>query len=119
MRNRTLHREDEKMETSLLNQATIIGDKNLHSKSRIKQTKEAISELQNGTFTLLDGELGQTYMIKEINTDDDEMNAFLFRLGCYEGEPVTIISKKRKSCTIVIKNGRYNIDAQIAKAIII
>ena len=46
--------------------------------------------------TLLNAEPGVTYTIKEINTDDDEMNSFLFRLDCYEGEPITLISKKRK-----------------------
>ena len=72
-----------------------------------------------GSMTLLDAEPGQTYIIKEINTDDDEMNSFLFRLGCYQGEPVTLISKKKKSCIVVIKDGRYNLDKMLSEAIII
>ena len=72
-----------------------------------------------GNMTLLDAEPGQTYIIKEINTDDDEMNSFLFRLGCYPGEPVTLVSKKRKSCIVVIKDGRYNLDKQLSEAIVI
>ncbi len=72
-----------------------------------------------GIMTLLDAEPGQTYIIKEINTDDDEMNSFLFRLGCYPGEPITLISKKRKSCIVVIKDGRYNLDKLLSEAIII
>jgi ferrous iron transport protein A len=46
-------------------------------------------------MNLLEGEIGKTYIIKDIITDDDEMNAFLFRLGCYSGEPITIVSKGR------------------------
>ena len=72
-----------------------------------------------GIMTLLDAEPGQTYIIKEINTDDDEMNSFLFRLGCYQGEPITLISKKKKSCIVVIKDGRYNLDKLLSEAIII
>lgn len=69
--------------------------------------------------TLLSAEPGKTYIIKEINTDDDEMNSFLFRLGCYVGEPITLISKKKKSCIVVIKDGRYNLDNLLSEAIII
>ena len=69
--------------------------------------------------TLINAEPGQTYIIKEINTDDDDMNAFLFRLGCYQGEPITLISKKKKSCIVVIKDGRYNLDQMLSEAIII
>ena len=68
-------------------------------------------------MTLLEGDPGETYTIRGINTDDEDMNAFLFRLGCYSGEPITLISKKRKSCVVVIKDGRYNIDNQLAAAV--
>ena len=76
-------------------------------------------EAATDNMTLLDAEPGRTYVIKEINTDDDEMNSFLFRLGCYPGEPITLISKKRKSCIVVIKDGRYNLDQMLSEAIII
>ena len=69
--------------------------------------------------TLLQGEPGQTYTIKAIDTEDEEMNAFLFRLGCYSGEPITLISRKKKSCIVVIKDGRYNLDQQLAEAVLI
>lgn len=69
--------------------------------------------------TLMDAEPGKTYIIKEINTDDDDMNAFLFRLGCYAGEPITLISKKKKSCIVVIKDGRYNLDVLLSEAIVV
>lgn len=62
---------------------------------------------------------GVEYIIKEINTDDEELNAFLFSLGCYSGEPITVISHRKGGCTVSIKDGRYNIDTELAKAIVI
>ena len=70
-------------------------------------------------MTLLEANTEQEYIIKEIYTDDEEMNAFLFRLGCYSGEPITIVSKKKKSCIVVIKDVRYTLDNQLAEAIIV
>jgi ferrous iron transport protein A len=80
---------------------------------------EASYAASAGSRTLMDAEPGQTYIIREINTDDDEMNSFLFRLGCYQGEPITLISKKKKSCVAVIKDGRYNLDQLLSEAVII
>ena len=71
-----------------------------------------------GERTLLEVEPG-TYVIKRIDTEDEEMNGFLFRLGCYSGEPITVISKKKKACIVVIKDGRYSLDAQLASAIVV
>ena len=62
---------------------------------------------------------GKEYLIQRIETDDAELNAFLFSLGCYSGEPITVISRRRGGCTVSIKDGRYNIDNQLAEAIII
>ncbi|MEE1043446.1 MAG: FeoA family protein [Clostridia bacterium] len=59
------------------------------------------------------------YTIKEINTEDEELNAFLFSLGCYTGEKITVISHLKGGCIVSIKDGRYNIDNQLAEAIII
>ena len=59
------------------------------------------------------------YVIKQIETEDDELNAFLFSLGCYAGEPITVISRLKGSCIVSIKDGRYNIDNQLASAIIV
>ncbi len=70
-------------------------------------------------MNLLEAETGKTYTVSEINTDDDEMTAFLFRLGCYAGEPVTLISKKRKGCVVAIKDGRYSFDNQLAAAVLV
>ena len=62
---------------------------------------------------------GQEYIISRIDTDDEELDAFLFSLGCYSGEPITVISRRRSGCTVAIKDGRYNIDNQLAAAIIV
>lgn len=59
------------------------------------------------------------YIIKEIATDDEELNSFLFSLGCYSGEPITVISHLKGGCTISLKDGRYNIDNDLAEAILI
>ncbi len=64
-------------------------------------------------------EEGKEYIIKSINTDDEELNAFLFSLGCYSGEPITVISHLKGGCVVAIKDARYNIDKQLAEAIIV
>ena len=62
---------------------------------------------------------GKEYIIQRIETDDEELNTFLFSLGCYSGEPVTVVSRRRSSCIVSVKDGRYCIDSQLAKAIIV
>lgn len=62
---------------------------------------------------------GKEYLIDRIETDDEEMDAFLFSLGCYSGEPITVISHLKGGCVVSIKDGRYNIDNQLAEAIIV
>ena len=64
-------------------------------------------------------EEGKEYIIQQIDTDDEELDAFLFSLGCYSGEPITVISHLKGGCVVSIKDGRYNIDKQLAQAIII
>ena len=61
--------------------------------------------------------VGKEYLISSIDTNDVELNAFLFSLGCYIGQPITVISRLRSSCVVAIKEGRYNIDINLAKAI--
>ena len=68
-------------------------------------------------MTLYEARLGQEYLVRNIGTEDEELNAFLFSLGCYSGEPVTVVSRRRGTCVISIKDGRYCIDNQLAKAI--
>lgn len=62
---------------------------------------------------------GKEYIIQRIETDDEDLNAFLFSLGCYSGEPITVVAHRKNSCTVSIKDGRYNIDDQLASAIIV
>lgn len=62
---------------------------------------------------------GKEYIIQQIATDDEELNAFLFSLGCYSGEPITVVSRKNNNCVVSIKDGRYNIDNQLASAILV
>ena len=64
-------------------------------------------------------EEGKEYIIQRIETDDEELDAFLFSLGCYAGEPITVVSRRKGGCTVSIKDGRYNIDNQLAEAIIL
>ena len=70
-------------------------------------------------MTLLNAEESKEYIIRQIETDDEEMDSFLFSLGCYSGEPITVVSRKRGSCVVSIKDARYTIDNQLAVAIIV
>ena len=70
-------------------------------------------------MNLKDAKEGIEYIIKSIETNDEELDAFLFSLGCYSGEPITVITHRKSGCTVSIKDGRYNIDNQLAEAIII
>ena len=64
-------------------------------------------------------EEGKQYTIARIETEDPELDSFLFSLGCYSGEPITVISRRRLSCTIAVKDGRYSIDNQLSAALVI
>ena len=70
-------------------------------------------------MNLTKAEAGKEYIIQHIDTDDDELNAFLFSLGCYSGEPITVVAHRKDSCTVSIKDGRYTIDTQLAEAIVV
>ncbi len=70
-------------------------------------------------MTLAEAKVGEEYIIKEIVTEDEELDAFLFTLGCYSGEPVTVVSRLKSTCVISIKDGRYSIDRNLASAITI
>lgn len=70
-------------------------------------------------MTLAQAQEGIEYIIQRIETDDEELDTFLFSLGCYSGEPITVVARRKNNCTVSIKDGRYNIDAQLAQAIII
>jgi ferrous iron transport protein A len=68
-------------------------------------------------MNLHNAQLGKRYIIQSIETGDEELNAFLFSLGCYRGEPITVVSRRRGSCTVSIKDGRYTMDSQLAQTI--
>ncbi len=70
-------------------------------------------------MTLADADEGKEYIIRDIETEDEELKNFLFTLGCYSGEPVTVVSRKKSGMTVSIKDGRYTIDSQLADAIAI
>ncbi len=68
-------------------------------------------------MNLSEAKEGEEYIIKGISTDDEELNAFLFSLGCYSGEAITVIAHRKGGCVVSIKDGRYNIDTDLAQAI--
>ena len=68
-------------------------------------------------MNLWEAKEGEEYIIKEIVTDDEELNAFLFSLGCYSGEPITVIARRNGGCVVSVKDGRYNMDTDLAQAI--
>ena len=70
-------------------------------------------------MNLKDAVIGEEYIIKDIVTEDEELNAFLFSLGCYSGEPITVISHLKGGCVVSIKDARYNMDNDLASAIAI
>lgn len=68
-------------------------------------------------MNLTDAVVGQEYIIRNIVTNDEELDSFLFSLGCYSGEPITVIARRKGGLTVSIKDGRYNVDNQLAAAI--
>lgn len=68
-------------------------------------------------MTLKDAVEGTEYIIRNVNTNDEELNAFLFSLGCYSGEPISVVSRKKSGLVVSIKDGRYNIDSLLSDAI--
>ena len=70
-------------------------------------------------MTLREAEEGKEYIIRRIETDDEELDSFLFSLGCYSGEAITVVRRRRSGCVVAIKDARYNIDNQLAEAIVI
>lgn len=68
-------------------------------------------------MNLSEAKEGEEYIVKDILTEDEELNSFLFSLGCYSGEPITVIAHRKGGCVVSIKDGRYNIDTDLAQAI--
>ena len=70
-------------------------------------------------MSLITAQLGREYTVKAVQTGDEELNGFLFSLGCYSGEPITVIARRWGGCTVSIKDGRYHMDRQLAEAILV
>ena len=70
-------------------------------------------------MSVWDAELLREYTVRDVVSEDAELNSFLFSLGCYSGEPITVISRKKKTCIVSIKDGRYTMDAELAQAILL
>ena len=70
-------------------------------------------------MSLLAAKDGVEYTINNIVTEDEEMDAFLFSLGCYSGEPITVVRRVKGGCVVSIKDGRYTIDNLLAEAIVV
>lgn len=70
-------------------------------------------------MNLTEVNVGEEYIVKDIKADDEELIAFLFSLGCYSGEPITVVSRLKGGCVVSIKDGRYNIDNDLAEAILV
>jgi len=70
-------------------------------------------------MNLFEAQEGKEYIVRSIETGDEEMDAFLFSLGCYTGEPITVVSRKKNNCVVSVKDGRYTFDKQLAEVIIL
>ncbi len=70
-------------------------------------------------MTLKEAPEGNEYTIKAINTNDDELNSFLFSLGCYGGETISVISRLKSGSIVAIKGSRYSIDSRLAESILL
>ena len=68
-------------------------------------------------MNLLEAKEGMEYIVKGITTEDEELDAFLFSLGCYSVEPITVVSHRKNGCVVSIKDARYNMDTDLAQAI--
>lgn len=86
---------------------------------RVRTISLRLFRKQVNGMNLTQAREGEEYLIQRIETEDEELDAFLFSLGCYSGEPITVVARRRGGCTVSIKDGRYNIDNQLAEAIII
>ena len=67
---------------------------------------------------LPEGQKGTIYKIKSIK-GNEEINKFLFTLGCFEigVKSISIVKKMYSNLIINIKGGRYGIDNDLAEAI--
>lgn len=76
-------------------------------------------ERYGADMSLADAKVGEEYFVKDIIAEDEELRSFLFSLGCYSGESITVISHIRGGCVVSVKDARYNMDRSLAQAIMI
>jgi ferrous iron transport protein A len=76
-------------------------------------------ERDGNNMNLRNATIGKEYTVERIDTDDEELNSFLFSLGCYSGEPITVVSRRRSGCVVSIKDGRYSLDNDLSEAIVL
>lgn len=89
------------------------------SLARIFDRRETVPNLTIVSENLTNGEIDMEYEIKAIETNDKELKDFLFSLGCYEGETITLISALAENYVVSIKDARYSIDDELARSILI
>ena len=75
--------------------------------------------MEEQRMSLWEAQEGKEYRVKSIHTEDEELDAFLFSLGCYSGEPITVVTHRKSGCIVSIKDGRYSIDRGLAGAILV
>ena len=75
--------------------------------------------MERNTMNLCEATIGQEYLISDIKTGDDELNNFLFSLGCYSGEKITVVSRRISGMVIAIKDARYHIDSMLGEVILV
>ncbi|MGM0651531.1 MAG: FeoA family protein [Bacillota bacterium] len=73
----------------------------------------------NQNLNLTEANINSPYVIKGVDTKDENMKEFLFTLGCYEGETITVLSLFPENYVINVKDSRYSIDEDLARAILI
>lgn len=88
---------------------------------KLVETNQNLKYIQcmEETMNLSEVNVGEEYRIKDIVAEDEELKAFLFSLGCYSGEPITVIDRKRSTCVVSIKDARYCIDKALATTILV
>jgi Fe2+ transport system protein FeoA len=82
-------------------------------------TSEKMEDYSSKVKSLSNSKTNKEYTIKEVKTNDEELKSFLFTLGCYKGETVTLLSILGENYVIHVKDARYSIDKDLADAIIV
>ena len=84
---------------------------------RKKKPVQFHGDMRDGTLAA--GEVNREYRIIDVVTQDEDMRSFLFSLGCFAGEHITIISQLKDNYVVSVKDARYSIDTELAEAILV